>query len=112
MIIEERDSWRWIRKFSIESLHKNEEYEPFALTKNNEVLLWNNGTNLSCYDPSTSTVRLLTDNDFGMCFEYFQALAHVTTSISLKAIEEKYKMPRETDQVCASDPESQAEQLG
>ncbi|OVA14019.1 F-box associated domain [Macleaya cordata] len=87
---QENSSWSWSREFSIawECLDKDGEYEPFAITKNNEVLLWYNGTILSCYDPKTETFKKLMDD---MGIQYFQAITHMNSSVSLKALEENSK---------------------
>ncbi|OVA16715.1 F-box domain [Macleaya cordata] len=94
---QEKQSWSWSREFSItwKCLDKDGDYEPFALTKTNEVLLWYNGTILSCYDPKTETLKKLMDDDMGI--KYFKAIPHMNTSVSLKALGERSRCLAEED---------------
>ncbi|XP_026428213.1 uncharacterized protein LOC113324094 [Papaver somniferum] len=84
----------WIKEFSIE--HKADnlyyEFEPFAVTRNNEVLMWYNRhipfrTRLCCYDPKTLTLnKLWDDNAKGMV--YVEAIPHTHSLVSLKELGE------------------------
>ncbi|OVA07457.1 F-box domain [Macleaya cordata] len=86
-------SWSWSREFSIawEGPVMGTSYQPFALTKKNEVLLLHNGI-LSCYDPKTATSKKLWDDDSAS--RYIQAIPHMNSNVSLKALGEKSVMRR------------------
>ncbi|XP_026416369.1 F-box protein At3g07870-like [Papaver somniferum] len=80
--------WSWNKEVTINrveatgNLNFYYPFDPFALTKNNEVLLWYSDTNLLCYDPVTrSFTAVVKDNtDFGL----FQGIPHVNNHASLK----------------------------
>ncbi|OVA16732.1 F-box domain [Macleaya cordata] len=90
----EHHSWSWSREFSIawEGGLEKDSYEPFALTKSNEVLLWYNTTILSCYDPKTATLEKIVN--VGTGFKYFQAIPHIKSFVSLEALGELTKIRR------------------
>ncbi|XP_026419548.1 F-box protein At3g07870-like [Papaver somniferum] len=80
-------SWSWIKEVNIEwegDTHDCNFYDPFALTKSNEVLLWYNETILRCYDPKT---RSFTELIVGGALEFqavFGAIPHINNKVSLK----------------------------
>ncbi|KAI3993385.1 hypothetical protein MKX01_010128 [Papaver californicum] len=87
-------SLSWCMEFSIawQGLNKCEDYEPFALLKNNNVLLWYNRPILSCYDSEAKTFKKLMDDEAADDLKYIQAIPHKNTIVSLKAIGEKSKL--------------------
>ncbi|OVA03347.1 hypothetical protein BVC80_879g13 [Macleaya cordata] len=90
---EYNSSWSWSRELSIawEGPVKGTYYWPFALAKSNEVLLFYNRI-LSCYDPKTATLKKLWDDDMGS--SYIEAIPHMNSLVSLKALGEKSVMRR------------------
>ncbi|XP_026435130.1 F-box protein At3g07870-like [Papaver somniferum] len=87
-------SWSWCKEFSIawQGLNKCEDYEPFALLKNNNVLLWYNRAVLCCYDLEAKTFKKLMGDAAAGDLKYFQAIPHKNTIVSLKALGEKSKL--------------------
>ncbi|KAI3966584.1 hypothetical protein MKX01_022711 [Papaver californicum] len=84
-------SWGWTLEFTLPSsiLDKLDMYEPFALTKNNEVLLWLNESGIYCYDKKTETLNEIVGEDDSLLT--FQGIPHMNNLISLKALGEKFK---------------------
>ncbi|OVA19375.1 F-box domain [Macleaya cordata] len=92
---ENGQAWTWNRELSItwEGQHENE-YEPFAFTKSGEVLLWYNHRILARYDPKTSTLKKLVEDEDIMDLRFFKGILHMNSFVSLKAIGEKCKTRR------------------
>ncbi|XP_026428219.1 putative F-box protein At2g02030 [Papaver somniferum] len=86
----------WVEEFSIPHQRNDNShyyyYEPFAITKHNEVLLWScrsipSRTRLYCYDPRIATLKILWD-DNAKCGEYIAASPHTHSLVSLKYLGE------------------------
>ncbi|XP_026432773.1 F-box protein At3g07870-like [Papaver somniferum] len=81
-------TWRWSKEFSI-PCKRPWWYNPFAITENNEVLIWDKDTttpqSIHCYDPNnTSTLHKSSDaylDTYGSCL---QLTPHMNTLVSLK----------------------------
>lgn len=84
-------SWSWILEFRIPSsvIDVNELHEPFALTKNNEVLIWVAKRGISCYDKKTESLKVLVEEDYrlGEC----QGIPHMSCFLSVKSFGMKVK---------------------
>ncbi|OVA16753.1 F-box associated domain [Macleaya cordata] len=96
--VKEQDQYHyqsWSREFSIAK--DNHHCEPFALTESNEVLLWYNRTILSCYNPETKTLKKIVN--VGTGFKHFQAIPHIKSSVSLKALGERSRIRKYSDQL-------------
>ncbi|OVA07464.1 F-box domain [Macleaya cordata] len=91
---QEYHSWSWSREFTIArgDRDRNDTYQPFALTKSNEILLWYKHCILSCYDPKTATLKKLWHDDHSLV--KCQAILHMNSFVSLKAMGEKSKRRR------------------
>ncbi|KAI3996348.1 hypothetical protein MKX01_026816 [Papaver californicum] len=68
-------------------------FEPILLTKNDEIIFVSEDSALYCYDPKTTTLKMISDNDEALTdyIAAFTAIPHVNTFASLKAIGEKSK---------------------
>ncbi|OVA07231.1 F-box domain [Macleaya cordata] len=89
----EQDYQSWTREFSIAwEGNYHDKYEPFALTKSGEVLLRYNFETLCLHDPKTATITKLVDDDMGS--KYFEAIPHINSFVSLKALEKKSRRRR------------------
>ncbi|XP_026416078.1 F-box/kelch-repeat protein At3g06240-like [Papaver somniferum] len=80
-------SSRWLKEFSIHKpLYRS---KPFSITRKNEVLLWCHDTTLCCYDPKTSTLNKLWDDEAnGTNCAYIDTIPHTLSVVSLKALGE------------------------
>ncbi|OVA12131.1 F-box domain [Macleaya cordata] len=84
-------SWNWSREFSIAKWQggcNNVAPEILALTKSGEVLLWDDDTILSSYDPKTATLKQLV-GDNGTPFIFHETIPHINSFVSLKALGER-----------------------
>ncbi|XP_026456966.1 F-box protein At3g07870-like [Papaver somniferum] len=79
-------NWSWNKEVTIEwveDTHACHFYEPFALTKSNEVLVWCDKSIPRCYDPKTrSFTQLIVDDD--LKFETFGGIPHIKSKVSMK----------------------------
>ncbi|OVA09216.1 F-box domain [Macleaya cordata] len=92
---EEYLSWTWSREYSIRWEGRYlDSYEPFALTKSGAVLLWWNKSILSRYDPKTETLKMVITELGDMMLLYFEAIPHMNSFVSLKALGERCKTRR------------------
>ncbi|XP_026439321.1 F-box protein At3g07870-like [Papaver somniferum] len=91
---EERyQSWSWSLEFRIPCslLHtKHYLYEPFALTKKHQVLLWIHDSAIYCYDKKTESLNEVVGEDQNR-MGLFQGIPHMNSLISMKALGEKFK---------------------
>ncbi|XP_026452786.1 F-box protein At3g07870-like [Papaver somniferum] len=80
-------SCSWSLEFHIPSsaLGVNDVYEPFALTKNNEILMWWNGTGICCYDTKTKIMNEMLDEKFNK-LRNFQGIPHMNSFLSIKPL--------------------------
>ncbi|XP_026416053.1 uncharacterized protein LOC113311426 [Papaver somniferum] len=82
------DIWVYIKK------DEKFQNKTFAITRNNEVLLWYKhgidlGWSLYCYDPKTSTLNKLWDDTAkGMKCDHIEAIPHRQSIVSLKDLGE------------------------
>ncbi|XP_026441615.1 F-box protein At3g07870-like [Papaver somniferum] len=82
--------WGWSEEFSMTINHEpmNYWYMPFAITKNNEILLWHeHRQEVYCYDNNSSTFTKLWEDD-GKGSSCVQAIPHMNTLVSLKDLGE------------------------
>ncbi|XP_026416195.1 F-box protein At3g07870-like [Papaver somniferum] len=94
------ESWSWSLDFSVPFPYlvtQSDYYKPFALTRNNEVLLWFNHTTLCCYDPKTDIFSNILVGDDEL--KYLRGIPHVNSSVSLKALGVNSKMRKYGDKV-------------
>ncbi|KAI3834106.1 hypothetical protein MKW98_030514 [Papaver atlanticum] len=78
----------WSLEFSIpyfSNSTKDHYFEPFAVTKHNEVLFWYGSTSLCCYDSNTKKLSQIVNEDFAL-INSFCAIPHISTRVSLKAL--------------------------
>ncbi|KAI3870223.1 hypothetical protein MKW92_041918, partial [Papaver armeniacum] len=78
--------WSWSNEFSI-TIRDPEMYRPYAITENNEVLLWHKHKKVYCYDRNTLTLTMLWEGD-GKGSSCLQAIPHTNTLVSLKDLGE------------------------
>ncbi|XP_026420441.1 F-box protein At3g07870-like [Papaver somniferum] len=79
------NSWSWSLEYSIPwNFDVEVSYEPFALTKSNEILLWKDYQTLVSYSPETATFKTF-ENHY-MRYETSKAIPHRNTRVSLKAL--------------------------
>ncbi|XP_026377799.1 F-box protein At3g07870-like [Papaver somniferum] len=64
-------SLSWTLEFRIPCIDPDGKYEPFALTKKNEVLLWLNRTCLCCYDKTDDCLYEIVAEDRNLSFGAF-----------------------------------------
>ncbi|XP_026398727.1 F-box protein At3g07870-like [Papaver somniferum] len=81
-----KNSWQWIKEFTIEG-EAAENFKPFAITRNNEVLLWYKSVFVYCYDPKTSTLNRLWGGN-GMGCSHIEVIPHIPSIVSLKDLGE------------------------
>ncbi|OUZ99216.1 F-box domain [Macleaya cordata] len=80
--------WNWSREFSIAWVGKfRDNYDPFAITKSGEVLLWYNQTILYLYNTKTATLKELKNGGLGL--KVFRVIPHMNSFVSLKALGER-----------------------
>ncbi|XP_026451113.1 uncharacterized protein LOC113351319 [Papaver somniferum] len=97
----------WSKEFSMECLEKDHTYEPFAITRNNKLLLWYDKYNLLCYDPKIAALSKLSDYEHVReDVKYFQAIPHVKSSVSVLALEGKVQ------EISACQPKEQKRSIG
>ncbi|XP_026437173.1 uncharacterized protein LOC113335283 [Papaver somniferum] len=90
-----KSSSHWNKEFKIRWEDSYQNFTPFAITRNNQVLLWYHlhrpfETRLYCYDPKTSTLNELWDDKAkGMNCWYIEAIPHMQSVVSLKDLGEK-----------------------
>ncbi|KAI3938387.1 hypothetical protein MKW98_015286, partial [Papaver atlanticum] len=58
--------------------------EPFALTRDNGVLLWNE-TGLFCYDTKTENLNKIVDKSWHE-FSTFEGVPHMNSLLSMKSL--------------------------
>ncbi|XP_026460117.1 F-box/kelch-repeat protein At3g06240-like [Papaver somniferum] len=75
--------WIWSKDFSVELEQNGRFYEPFALTKNNQVLIWSQSS-IKCYDPITKSLSVVVERERDSSFETFKGVLHMNTLVSLK----------------------------
>ncbi|XP_026459940.1 F-box protein At3g07870-like [Papaver somniferum] len=73
--------WSWSKDFSVEWEKDGEFLEPFALTKNNQVLIWS-GSALKSYDPITKSLNLIIERE--PFLKTFGGILHMNSLVSLK----------------------------
>lgn len=76
-------------------MNGNNYYEPFALTKNNDVLMWN-GRSLSCYDRKTETINDMLDEEVND-LRNFQGIPHMNNPLSMKSLGGKVKTRKDAN---------------
>ncbi|OUZ99214.1 F-box domain [Macleaya cordata] len=80
--------WSWRREFRVGWGRKySVKYEPFALTESGEVLFRYDRYILYVYNPKTATLKKFTTGDMGLAV--FQAIPHMNSFVSLKALGER-----------------------
>ncbi|OVA12144.1 F-box domain [Macleaya cordata] len=85
---QEYQSWIWTREFTLELEDINQWYKPFAITKNRKILLWYDHKILLRYHEHKfgGGIRLLAE--LHMPFYCSEAISHVNSFVSLKALGE------------------------
>ncbi|XP_026378133.1 uncharacterized protein LOC113272525 [Papaver somniferum] len=83
------NTWRWRREYSVPWLSNRDPmdfYQPLAVTKSNEVLLWVSDwarVILYCFNPEAGSSTWISDSKDA---NHFQAIPHVNTIVSLKSL--------------------------
>ncbi|XP_026416186.1 putative F-box/kelch-repeat protein At1g13200 [Papaver somniferum] len=86
----DNNSWNWIKESHIDPVNDGR-FEPFAVTRRNQVLLWHNYNTLYSYDPNaSSTLTRLWDccMDYGAWYTCIEAIPHTNSFVSLKDLGE------------------------
>ncbi|OVA05591.1 F-box domain [Macleaya cordata] len=86
----EYQSWSWSKEFTASIGQINSVHVPFALTNSGEILLWYNRRTIVRYDPKTRTSEVIWNLDKKLAS--FQAIPHLNSFVSLKALGENAKI--------------------